>query len=262
MENITESIKVTSLENGIVKLTLNIPDQLNALSREVLQRLSQLLQEVQQDNATKGIIINGAGKGFCAGADIKQLAALDGVAGVEFAHLGQQVLNELENLGKPSVAAIHGFAFGGGCELAMAATIRIASENAVFGQPEVKLGVIPGFGGTQRLSRLIGKGRALEHCLTGRRFGAQEAHQWGLLNEVVPERMLEEKAISLLMELVEFGPFAVKSIMHVINQGYDMTMDEALNLESAYFGLCCNTADKQEGVSAFLEKRKATFAGK
>jgi enoyl-CoA hydratase len=259
MKNI---ITVTpSAESGILHIHLNRPEQLNALSHDVLARLEQIFNEAKQDKATKAILLSGEGKAFCAGADIKQLAALNGTAGLEFARFGQSVFRSLELLGKPSIAAVHGFAFGGGCELAMAATLRIAANNTVFGQPEIKLGVIPGFGGTQRLSRLIGKGRALEICLTGRRFSAEEALQWGLVNEITAPDQLIPRATAILNELVKLGSTALQSVMTVIHQGYDLSLEEAFELEAAHFALCCTTTDKREGVNAFLEKRTPQFSG-
>src|SRR5579862_1222439 len=171
-------IKMTHHENGILQISLNRPEQRNALSQEVLHHLLQIFQDIKKDISVKALLITGEGSAFCAGADIKQLMALNGCDGLEFARFGQMVFRSLELLGKPSLAAVHGVAFGGGCELAMAATLCISTHQALFGQPEIKLGVIPGFGGTQRLSRLIGKGRALDICLTGRRFTADEAYQW------------------------------------------------------------------------------------
>lgn len=261
MENKHEIVKVQSLESGILQISLNRPDQLNALSHEVLQRLSTIFQEAKHDASVRAILLTGEGKGFCAGADIKQLVPLNGTDGLRFARFGQQVFRSLELMGKPSLAAIHGFAFGGGCELAMAATLRIAANNAVFGQPEIKLGVIPGFGGTQRLSRLIGKGRALDICLTGRRFKADEALQWGFLNEVTTPEELLPRAKAYLQELTQLGPVAIQSIISTIHQGYDLPLEEAFELEATHFGLCCTTADKREGVNAFLEKRAAVFNG-
>ena len=255
-------VKVIPLEAGILQISLNRPEQLNALSREVMQHLSHLFQEIKQDAAVKAVMITGEGKGFCAGADIKQLAELNGTTGLEFARFGQHVFRQLELLGKPSLAAIHGFAFGGGCELAMAATLRLAANNAVFAQPEIKLGVIPGFGGTQRLARLIGKGRALEMCLTGRRFSAEEAWQWGLVNAITAPDQLFAQAKSLLQALTQQSAIALQSMLTVIHRGYDLPLEEALELEAAQFGLCCTTADKREGVNAFLEKRAAVFSGK
>lgn len=261
MEMNNELVKITSHDSGILQISLNRPEQLNALSREVLLRLSRIFQDAKQDTAVRAILLTGEGKGFCAGADIKQLAGLNGQQGLEFARFGQQVFRSLELLGKPSIAAVHGFAFGGGCELAMAATLRLAAANTNFGQPEIKLGVIPGFGGTQRLPRLIGKGRALEICLTGRRFKAEEAFQWGLVNEITPPEELIPKALSMLEEMAKLGPIALQSILSAIHSGYDLPMEEAMELEAAHFGLCCTTKDKHEGVNAFLEKRAAVFTG-
>lgn len=261
MDNMNDSIKVMSSDQGILQIHLNRPKQLNALSHEVLKSLSQILDQARDDKSVKAVLLTGEGKGFCAGADIKELAALNGPQGVEFARFGQAVMTKLENLGKPSLAAVQGFAFGGGCELAMAATMRMAAKDAVFGQPEIKLGVIPGFGGTQRLSRLIGKGRALEICLTGRRFTAVEAHQWGLVNVLSDAEVLQSKAIEFLNEFVQLGPIAMQSIISTINSGYDISLDDAFELEAAHFGLCCTTKDKNEGVTAFLEKRTAVFNG-
>lgn len=258
MDNIVNTLQ---LESGILQINLNRPEQLNALSHDVLIRLAQIFHDAKHDKSIKAILLTGEGKAFCAGADIKQLAKLNSIEGVAFARFGQSVFRHLELLGKPSIAAIQGYAFGGGCELAMAATLRIATNNAVFGQPEIKLGVIPGFGGTQRLSRLVGKGRALELCLTGRRFTAQEAFQWGLVNELTEPDELIPKAKTLLTEMSKLGSSALQSILTVINQGYDLTLEDALELEAAHFGLCCATTDKREGVNAFLEKRTPVFSG-
>lgn len=261
MDNLNDCLQVSSPARGILQIHLNRPKQLNALSHDVLKSLSQTLEQAKNDKAVRAVLLTGEGKGFCAGADIKELAALNGVDGLKFATFGQAVMSQLENLGKPSLAAIHGFAFGGGCELAMSATIRIAATGTVFGQPEIKLGVIPGFGGTQRLSRLAGKGRAMELCLTGRRFTAEEAMQWGVITSITTPEELQSKAITILTELAQLGPIALQSIMTTINAGYDLSLDEALALEAVHFGLTCTTQDKKEGVSAFLEKRTATFSG-
>lgn len=261
MENNKDIVKLVAHESGILQVSLNRPDQLNALSRDMLQRLHEVFAEIRQDQSIKAILLTGEGKGFCAGADIKQLLPLNGQKGYAFARFGQRVFRHLETLGKPSLAVIHGFAFGGGCELAMAATLRIAANNAVFGQPEIKLGVIPGFGGTQRLSRLIGKGRALDICLTGRRFSAEEAWQWGLVTELTAPDNLLTRAKELLSKLVHLSPLALQSILTVIHQGYDLSLSEAFELEASHFGLCCTTSDKEEGVKAFLEKRDPKFSG-
>ena len=261
MDSKNDMIKLSTPESGILQISLNRPDQLNALSQELLEELAAIFLKAKEDRSVKAVLLTGEGKGFCAGADIKQLAALSNTDGMKFARYGQAVFRSLELLGKPSLAAIQGFAFGGGCELAMSATLRIAASGAIFGQPEIKLGVIPGFGGTQRLSRLIGKGRALEICLTGRRFTAEEAFQWGLVNEVVSAENLVTRAKTILKELTQLGATALESIMTVIHQGYNLSLEEALELEAAHFGLCCTTADKREGVSAFIEKRTPVFSG-
>ncbi len=256
-----EIVKRSTLEPGLLHLSLNRPDQLNALSHEMLTRLAQHLDEIKRDSSVKAILLTGEGKGFCAGADIKQLASLNGQSGLAFASFGQAVFSRLESLGKPSLAAIHGFAFGGGCELAMAATLRIATSTSLFGQPEIKLGVMPGFGGTTRLTRLIGQGRALEMCLSGRRFTAEQALQWGWLNEMTSETELLNSAKRLLSPFLTLSPVALRSILTVIHQGADLTLSQALSLEATHFGLCCTSADKQEGVTAFLEKRTPLFKG-
>lgn len=261
MDTMQTLLKTIPHENGILQISLNRPEQLNALSHDLLSELSTLLSHIKNDKKIKGILLTGEGKGFCAGADIKQLANLNGLTGVSFARFGQDVFNQLETLGKPSIAVVHGFAFGGGCELAMAATLRFAAKNAVFGQPEIKLGVVPGFGGTQRLSRLIGKGRALDLCLSGRKLAAEEAYQWGLVNQLVSAEELFKQALHYLQELTTFSPIAMQSIITLVDQGYNMTLVEALELEAIHFGLCCTTADKKEGVNAFLEKRSPAFSG-
>lgn len=261
MEQITNILQSSLISSEILQLTLNRPEALNALNDDLMKNLYDTLLAVQTDPAIKAILITGQGKAFCAGADINHLAKLNGKAGVSFARYGQKVFRLLEQLGKPSLAAINGFALGGGCELAMAATIRIAAASAQFGQPEVKLGVIPGFGGTQRLSRLIGKGRALDLCLTGRTIKAEEALNWGLVTEVVGPDDLLQRAKVILEGLIKLPPFALQCIMRTIDAGYDLSLDDAFEFEAVNFGLCCATQDKQEGVKAFLEKRTAVFSG-
>jgi enoyl-CoA hydratase len=261
MDSQSNLVKTFTPVPGVLQINLNRPNQLNALNRELLQELSQTLDEAKNDASVRAILLTGEGKAFCAGADIKQLSTLKDHEGLDFARFGQSVFRKLELLGKPSIAAIQGFAFGGGCELAMAATLRIAADNAVFGQPEIKLGLIPGFGGTQRLSRLIGKGQALEICLTGRRFSANEAFHWGLVNEVTAPENLYERANAILKELTALAPLALQSIINVIHYGYDLPLTDAFELEAAHFGLCSLTADKREGVTAFLEKRTPQFSG-
>ncbi|MDP3560074.1 MAG: enoyl-CoA hydratase-related protein [Legionellaceae bacterium] len=248
--------------HGILTLTLNRPEKRNALSAELLEALSQAFTEAEAQANVKGILLIGAGSAFCAGADIRQLLDLTTEEGYIFACEGQRVFSLLESLSKPSIAAIHGFAFGGGCELAMAATLRIATADALFGQPEVKLGVIPGYGGTQRLARLVGKGRALDACLTGRTLSAETALAWGLVTELAPVEQLAQRAHEILRGIVALAPQAVASIMDVIHKGYDLPLDEALHLEAMHFSALCKTEDKHEGVQAFLEKRAPVFQGK
>jgi enoyl-CoA hydratase len=247
--------------NGILTLTLNRPEKLNALSTEVLDALAELFHSAKSNPQVKAILLTGNGKAFCAGADISRLAECTAQTGYEFACHGQEVFRLLETMGKPSLAAINGFAFGGGCELAISATLRIASTKAMFGQPEVKLGVIPGYGGTQRLARLIGKGRAMDLCLTGRFINAETALNWGLVTVVVEPEQLLEQGKKILNEVLSMAPLAVASVMEVIDHGYDLALSDALHLEAIHFAKVCATEDKKEGVDAFLTKRVAVFKG-
>lgn len=249
------------LDDDILILTLNRPDKLNALSTEVLNELSELLSQVKSDSAVKAILITGQGKAFCAGADINRLAECNAQTGYEFACFGQDVFRKFETLGKPSIAAINGFAFGGGCELAMSATLRFASTIAQFGQPEVKLGIIPGYGGTQRLARLVGKGRALDLCLTGRFIDAQTAFSWGLVNTICEPESLIDEAKKSLKTILSMAPLAIQSVMETIDHGYDLALSDALHLEALQFAKVCATEDKSEGVAAFLGKRPTQFKG-
>lgn len=256
-----QTLKTQVIDSHILQITLFRPDKLNALNDTLLSELEQVILEAKHDAAIKGILLTGDGKAFCAGADINRLAEINAQQGLQFAEQGQRVFRLLETLGKPSVAAINGFAFGGGCELAMSASIRIASTKAQFGQPEVKLGVIPGYGGTQRLARLVGKGRALDLCLTGRFIDANTALQWGLVTEVTEPEQLVDKAKTLLHTITSMAPIAISSVLQVIDLGYDLTLADALHLEAVHFGLTCATQDKAEGVAAFLNKRAADFKG-
>lgn len=249
------------LEDGILTITLNRPEKLNALSTDVLRALSELFTKAKESSEVKGLLITGKGKAFCAGADISRLAECNAESGYQFACFGQDVFRQLETLGKPSLAAINGYAFGGGCELIMAATLRIAATTAQFGQPEVKLGVIPGYGGTQRLARLVGKGRALDLCLTGRFINAETALNWGLVSEVVEPDALITHSQQLLKGILNLAPLAITSIMESIDRGYDMSLTDALHLEAVHFAKVCASQDKTEGVAAFLEKRPALFKG-
>jgi enoyl-CoA hydratase len=255
------SVIEQSLEDGILTIRLNRPEKLNALSTEVLQALLESLNFAKKEPDVKGLLITGTGKAFCAGADISRLAECHAESGYQFARFGQEVFRQLETMGKPSLAVVNGFAFGGGCELAMATTLRIAASNAQFGQPEVKLGVIPGYGGTQRLARLVGKGRALDLCLTGRFIDAPTALQWGLVSDVVLPDELLIKGRHLLSGILSMAPLAVASIMESIDHGYDLSLADALHLEAVHFSKVCASQDKTEGVAAFLEKRPARFKG-
>ncbi len=247
--------------NGILTLTLNRPEKLNAISTEVLEALDELFQSAKTNKKIKALLITGNGKAFCAGADINRLLECTAQTGYEFACHGQDIFRSLETMGKPSLAAINGFAFGGGCDLAISATLRIASSKAMFGQPEVKLGVIPGYGGTQRLARLVGKGRALDLCLTGRFIDAQTALQWGLVSEVVEPDQLLEQGKKILTGILGMAPLAIAGVMEVIDHGYDLSLTDALHLEAIHFAKVCGTEDKNEGVTAFLGKRVAEFKG-
>ena len=248
-------------QNGILTLTLNRPEKLNALSIEVLFSLKELFIAAKADSKVKALMITGNGKAFCAGADISRLAECTAKTGYQFACDGQEVFRLLETMGKPSLAAINGFAFGGGCELAISTTLRIASSKASFGQPEVKLGVIPGYGGTQRLARLIGKGRALDLCLTGGFIDAQTALIWGLVSDVVEPEQLLEQGKKILQGILTMAPQAIASVMEVIDYGYDLSLTDALHLEAIHFAKVCATTDKKEGVAGFLEKRTPVFQG-
>ncbi|NNM59877.1 MAG: enoyl-CoA hydratase [Legionellales bacterium] len=256
-----QTLKLTTPEPGMLQITLHRPDKLNALNSDLLTELEQVLSEAKTNPDVKGLIITGEGKAFCAGADINRLAELNAVQGLSFAAHGQEVFRLLETLGKPSIAAINGHALGGGCELAMSATLRIAADTAKFGQPEVRLGVIPGYGGTQRLARLVGKGRAMDLCLTGRFIDAQMALSWGLITGVTQLEHLLPEAIKSLKTIQNMAPRAIQSVMQVIDSGYDLTLTDGLHLEAVHFALMCATRDKQEGVSAFLAKREPVFSG-
>jgi enoyl-CoA hydratase/carnithine racemase len=248
---------------AIAYVTVNRPKVLNALNTATWQDLSNAVEDAKNDPAVRGVILTGAGdKAFIAGADISGLAKASAIDAERSSRFGQRVLDLIENLGKPVVAAINGFALGGGCETAMACTIRIAVEHAKFGQPEVKLGLLPGGGGTQRLPRLVGKGRALQLILSGGLIGAQEAYRIGLVNEVVPAADLIARAEAILDEIAANAPIAVKYALDAVNNGMETSQDEGLALEASYFGLCAGTEDKREGTSAFLEKRAPHFAGR
>jgi enoyl-CoA hydratase len=249
--------------NEIAYVTVNRPEKLNALNARVIGELEDCFRAIAADSEVRVVILTGAGeKAFVAGADIGELAALTPLNGREFARRGQRVFAQLEDLGKPVIAAVNGYALGGGCELAMACALRVASENARFGQPEVKLGIIPGYGGTQRLSRIVGKGRAIELAATGDHITAQEAYRLGLVNHVVPQQDLISTCEAIAKKIIANAPLAVKFALEAVNHGLEMTMEEGLFLEANFFGLCCTTEDMEEGTRAFLEKRPPKFTGR
>jgi enoyl-CoA hydratase/carnithine racemase len=245
-------------KGSIAYVTVNRPKVLNALNTPTWTDLQAAFEDAKADASVLGVILTGAGdKAFIAGADISELAHAE-----ESSRFGQKVLDLIENLGKPVIAAVNGFALGGGCETAMACTIRIAAEHAKFGQPEVKLGLLPGGGGTQRLPRLVGKVRALQLILTGETISAQEAYRIGLVNEVVPAANLIARAETILKQIMANAPIAVKFSLEAANKGLDTSQAEGFALEASYFGICAATEDKKEGTSAFLEKRAPQFHGR
>ena len=250
-------------KGAVAYVTLNRPKVLNALNQRTWEDLRAAFEDARDDAEVRGVILTGAGdKAFIAGADISELSHVTAIEAEKSSTYGQEVLNLIENLGKPVIAAINGFALGGGCETAMACTIRVATEHAKFGQPEVTLGLIPGGGGTQRLPRLIGKGRALQIILSGEMISAQEAFRIGLVNEVVPAAELTTRAEAILKRIFSNAPVAVKYSLEAVNKGMETSQAEGLSLEASLFGLCAGTEDKKEGTSAFLEKRKPQFQGR
>jgi len=249
--------------NGIGYVTFNRPEKLNALNRKTMEELYECFQEIARDDEVRAIILTGAGdKAFVGGADINELAVQTPVEGQEMSARGQKILDFIEHLGKPVIAAINGYALGGGCELALVCALRIASENARLGQPEVKLGLIPGYAGTQRLPRLVGRGRALEMLLSGDPISASEAFRIGLVNQVVPAPELIAAAEKLAQKIMANAPLAVKFALEAVSHGLEMPEAQGQFLEATLFGLCCTTADMKEGTRAFLEKRPARFTGK
>jgi len=247
----------------VARITFNRPNVLNALNRKTMDELGDCLNTVRADDEIRVLILTGAGeKAFIAGADINELSQQTPVNGREFTLYGQEIIHRLETLGKPAIAAINGFALGGGCELALACTLRIASRNAKLGQPEVKLGIIPGYGGSQRLPRLCGKGVAHELILTGEMISAEEALRVGLVNRVVDSAELLATAEAIAKKIIANAPLAVKYAMEAVAHGMEMPQEEGLYLEATLFGLCCATQDMREGTRAFLEKRPPKFEGR
>jgi enoyl-CoA hydratase len=243
-------------------VTINRPKVLNALNTQTLDELRRAVLELKQDESVRVVILTGAGeKSFVAGADINELAAQTPTTGREHALAGQQVFDLIENLGKPVIAAINGYALGGGCELAMACTLRLAADSAKLGQPEIALGLIPGYAGTQRLPRLVGAGTAMEMILTGAPITADEAHRIGLVNRVVPAAGLMAEARALAAQLAKNAPIAMRYIMTAVKQGAEMPFAEACQYEATLFGLVASTDDMKEGTAAFLAKRKPEFKG-
>jgi enoyl-CoA hydratase/carnithine racemase len=250
-------------KDAIAYVTVNRPKVLNALNTSTWADLRTAFEGARDDATVLGVILTGAGdKAFIAGADIGELAHANAIDAEQSSRFGQDVLDLIENLGKPVIAAVNGFALGGGCETAMACTIRIAADSAKFGQPEVKLGLLPGGGGTQRLPRLVGKGRALQLILSGEMISAQEAYRIGLVNEVVPAADLNTRAEAILKEITSNAPIAIKFALEAANKGVETSQAEGLLLEASYFGLCAATEDKKEGTTAFLEKRTPQFHGR
>jgi enoyl-CoA hydratase len=251
------------VSDGVATITINRAAVLNALSAETVHELDHVFAAAAVDDAARVLVITGAGeKAFVSGADIAELSKLDPPAGARTAQFGQSVFRRLETMGKPSIAAVNGYALGGGCELAMACSIRIASENAKLGLPEVTLGVIPGYAGTQRLPRIVGRGTALDLILTGRAVDAQEALRLGLVSQVVPQADLMETARKTALRILRNGPLAVRAAMESVDHGLDVGFEQGCRMEAALFGLLCATGDMREGLNAFLEKRKADFKGK
>jgi enoyl-CoA hydratase len=254
---------LVEIREPLAILTLNRPKVLNALNHRTFTELETAFTELAASESIRAILLTGAGeKAFAAGADIQELAQLSGQQGQQLAARGQRIFDLIENCGKPVIACINGFALGGGCELAMACTLRLASETAKLGQPEVKLGLTPGYGGSQRLPRLIGKGAALRLLLTGEIISAAEAHRLGLVDEVVPAAELLPRAEQLALAIAANAPLAVRHTIAAVHAGYDLPLRQALHLEASLFGLCCSTEDKNEGTRAFLEKRPAAWKGR
>ena len=257
------SVVLTEVLDRILTVTVNRPDKLNALNPEVMDALAAAFESARRDEAVGGVILTGAGeKAFIAGADITIFKMLTPFSARSFARRGQALMDAIETLGKPVIAAVNGFALGGGCEVALACTLRVASKTARLGQPEVNLGIIPGYGGSQRLPRLVGKGRALEMLLTGDMVSADEAWRIGLVNWVVEPAELLPASREILKKILAKAPVAIRCVLDAVNAGLDMPFAVAEDHEATLFGLCVATDDMKEGVSAFLEKRPAKFTGK
>ena len=251
------------IKDNIAVVTLNRPDKLNALNEQTINDLDSIFEELKENELVYVVVLTGSGeKAFVAGADIKELNKLDMISAKEFAEKGQAVFNKIDKFDKPVIAAVNGFALGGGCELALACHIRLASDNAKFGQPEVNLGIIPGYGGSQRLARLINTGRAMEYILTADMISAEEAYRIGLVNKVYTQNELLDKAIEMAKKITMKGQQAIRMAVKAVKAVDQMSLKEGQNLEASLFALCCGTEDFKEGTSAFLEKRKPEFKNK
>jgi enoyl-CoA hydratase len=254
-----ETLLVTR-KDRIATVTINRPDKLNALNAQAKSELKSVFSDIKVDASIDVVILTGTGeKAFVAGTDIKELTTLNAESGKEFSSKGQEIFDLIENLGKPVIAAVNGYALGGGCELALACHIRVAADNAKFGQPEVNLGIIPGYGGTQRLARLIGRGNAMELILTGNAIDAQEALRIGIVNKVVPLADLFNTALSIAQTIASKGQIAIRMALKAVNMTAETTLSDGQQLEASLFGVCCDSADFKEGTMAFLEKRKPSF---
>jgi enoyl-CoA hydratase/carnithine racemase len=267
MSSLASALKLENVvydkKGPIAYVTLNRPKVLNALNKATVDELRASFEDARDDSAVRGVILTGAGeKAFAAGADIAEIANNTAVQAEEGTRRGQALTDLIENLGKPVIAAVNGYALGGGCELTMSCTIRVAAESAKFGQPEVKLGVMPGYGGTQRMPRLVGKGRALKLILSGDIIDAAEAYRIGLVDELVPNATLIERAEAVLMKIIANAPLSLKYALEAVNKGMETSVAEGLLIEASLFAVCASTDDKKEGTSAFLEKRAPKFQGK
>src|SRR6266571_3698557 len=267
MGSVASTLKLENVlyekKGPIAYVALNRPKVLNALNNVTIAELKAAFEDARVDSTVRGVILTGAGdKAFAAGADVREVINDTAIEAEEHTRFGQAVTSLIENLGKPVIAAVNGFALGGGCELAMACTIRIAAESAKFGQPEVKLGVMPGYGGTQRMPRLVGRSRALKLILSGDIIDAAEAYRIGLVDELVPDAHLIERAEIVLKKIIANAPLSVKYALEAVNKGLETSVAEGLLIEASLFAVCASTDDKKEGTSAFLEKRAPKFQGK
>jgi len=267
MSSLASALKLENVDydkrGSIAYVTLNRPKVMNALNRAMINELRTAFEDARDDSAVRGVVLTGAGeKAFAAGADIAEMSSNTAVEAEEGTRRGQGLTDLIENLGKPVIAAVSGFALGGGCELAMSFTLRVTAESAKFGQPEVKLGVMPGYGGTQRLPRLVGKGRALKLILSGDIIDAAEAYRIGLVDELVPDAHMIERAEIVLKKIIANAPLSVKYALEAVNKGLETSVAEGLLLEASLFAVCASSDDKKEGMSAFLEKRAPKFQGR